>query len=230
MIGESFASAAARRRAIRYALGGLVALTAGTLAVWRVAPFLADPTWVRRTVAGFGAFAPLAFVCLQAIQVVIAPVPGQALGGVAGYLFGTVPGFVYSMAGVTIGSAVAFALAKRYGRPFVERTFATGAVDRFDAIADDAGPLALFALFLLPTFPDDLLCALAGVSAMRFRTLLVLVVVGRAPSFVLAAYAGDSAAAARPLAALTALGAVALVTALVYGVRASRIGPYRNSR
>ena len=37
-----------------------------------------------------GPAAPLAFVALQTVQVVVAPIPGQLLGGVAGYLFGTV--------------------------------------------------------------------------------------------------------------------------------------------
>ncbi|WP_343218033.1 TVP38/TMEM64 family protein [Haloplanus halophilus] len=211
-----------RRRAIRRALLVVAALAVGAVLIGRFAPFLADPAWIRGTVERFGPLAPLAFVCLQALQVVAAPIPGQALGGVGGYLFGTWPGFVYSMVGVTVGSAVAFVLAERYGRPFVERTFDADAVDRFDAVADDVGPVALFALFLLPTFPDDLLCALAGVSTMRLRTLLALVVVGRAPSFALVAYAGDSAAAAEPLAALTALGGVALLTAAVYAVRAYR--------
>jgi len=72
---------------------------------------------------------------------------------------------------------------------------------------------------LLPTFPDDLRCAIAGVSPMRLRTLLVLVVVGRAPSFALVALAGDSTAATRPFAALTALGVVGFVPAVVYAYR-----------
>jgi uncharacterized membrane protein YdjX (TVP38/TMEM64 family) len=219
VISDPFASPAARRRALRFGIVAVVLLAVGAVGIWRFAPFLADPAWVRETVASFGTLAPLAFVCLQAVQVVVAPIPGQVLGGVGGYLFGTWAGFCYSMVGVVVGSAVAFLLAKRYGRPFVERTFDAGAVGRFDALADDAAPLALFALFLLPTFPDDLLCALAGVSPMRLRTFLVLLVVGRAPSFALVAFAGDSAAASRPLAALTAVAVVALVAALVYGYR-----------
>jgi uncharacterized membrane protein YdjX (TVP38/TMEM64 family) len=219
---DPFASPAARRRALRHGLVAVLVLAAGAVAAWRFAPFLADPVWLRTRLVALGPFAPAGFVLLQAVQVVVAPIPGQALGGVAGYLFGTWAGFVYSMLGVTLGSATAFALARRFGRPFVERTFDAEAVDRFDAVADDAGRFALFALFVLPTFPDDVLCALAGVSSMRLRTLLALVVVGRAPSFALVAYAGDRAAAARPLAALAALGGVALVTALVYGVRAAR--------
>lgn len=224
MIADPFASPAARRRAVRRVGTAAAVLVALAATVWRFAPFLADPTWLRETLAAFGPFAPVAFVCLQAIQVVVAPIPGQVLGGIAGYLFGTWPGFLYSMIGVTVGSVVAFLLARRYGRPFVERTFDADTVCRFDAVTDDAAPLALFALFLLPTFPDDLLCALAGVSPMRLRTLLALVIVGRAPSFALVAFAGDSAATSRPLAALTALGGVALVTALVYGYRAHTTG------
>jgi uncharacterized membrane protein YdjX (TVP38/TMEM64 family) len=218
-MSDPFASPAARRRALRLGVVAAALLFVGTVGILRLAPFLADPAWVRETVASFGTLAPLAFVCLQAAQVVVAPIPGQVLGGVAGYLFGTWAGFCYSMVGVVVGSAVAFRLAERYGRPFVERTFDAGAVGRFDALADDAAPLALFALFLLPTFPDDLLCALAGVSPMRLRTFLALLIVGRAPSFVLVAFAGDSAATSRPLAALTAVAVVAIVAALVYGYR-----------
>lgn len=219
MIPDPFASPADRRRAAWQGTVIALGFLLGAGALWRFAPFLVDPAWLRGTVATLGPLAPAGFVALQAVQVVVAPIPGQALGGVGGYLFGTWPGFVYSMVGVTVGSAVVFALAKRYGRPFVEKTFDAETVARFDAVTDDAAPAALFGLFLLPTFPDDLLCALAGVSPMRLRTLLVLVVVGRAPSFALVAFAGDSAAASRPLAALTALGLVALVAALVYAHR-----------
>lgn len=219
MIADPFASPEARRRAIYRTFAVVVVGVLVTVAVWRFAPFLADPIWLRDTVTSLGPLAPVGFVVLQAVQVVVAPIPGQVLGGVAGYLFGTWKGFLYSMVGVTAGSAVVFVLARRYGRPFVEETFDAAVVERFDAVTDDAAPVALFGLFLLPTFPDDLLCALAGVSPIRLRTLLLLVVVGRAPSFALVAFAGDSAAAARPLAALTALGAVAFIAALVYGYR-----------
>jgi uncharacterized membrane protein YdjX (TVP38/TMEM64 family) len=219
VIPDPFASRAARRRALRLGAVALAAAFVTAAATWRVAPVLTDPARLRGLVASFGPLAPLAFVCLQAVQVVVAPIPGQVLGGVAGYLFGTWAGFWYSMIGVVVGSTVAFLLARRYGRPFVERTFDTGVVERFDALADDTAPLALFALFLLPTFPDDLLCALAGVSPMRLRTFLVLLIVGRAPSFALVAFAGDRAAASRPVAALTAVALVALVAALVYGYR-----------
>jgi uncharacterized membrane protein YdjX (TVP38/TMEM64 family) len=52
-----------------------------------------------------GILAPLAFVALQIVQVILAPIPGQTLAGGGGYLFGTLWGTVYSMIGVVLGVA-----------------------------------------------------------------------------------------------------------------------------
>nr|WP_236639771.1 TVP38/TMEM64 family protein [Salinigranum halophilum] len=154
-------------------------------------PSTTNPAWVRSQIETFGVFAPLVFVILQTMQVVIAPIPGQVLGGVGGYLFGTVQGTVYSLIGVVTGSAVVFVLSRRYGRPYVERVVNPEALSRWDDFVARNGVAGLFVLFLLPTFPDDVLCFIAGLSEIRLRTFLTLVVIGRAPSFFAVAYAGD---------------------------------------
>lgn len=214
-----FASAAARRSALR-GLGLLaLCLLLGGVAVRAYAPFVLDPAWVRATVGGLGPYAAPAFVLVQAAQVIFAPIPGQTLGVVGGYLFGVVAGTAYSMLGVLLGSAAVFLLARRYGRPFVERVVAADALDRFDSFAADHGVVGLFVVFLLPTFPDDAICALAGLTTLRFRTFVALVAVGRLPTFVLVALVGDGVAAGRTTTALGALAAVALLSAAVYVAR-----------
>lgn len=67
----------------------------------------------------FGLFAPVLFIVIQIIQVVIPILPGAigCLGGVL--IFGPVWGFVYNYVGISLGSVLAFILSKRYGRPFV---------------------------------------------------------------------------------------------------------------
>ncbi|MDS0294052.1 TVP38/TMEM64 family protein [Halogeometricum luteum] len=214
-----FASAAARRAAL-VRLGLLAAVVAAAaLAVRAYAPFLLDPEWIRSAVAGLGPYAAPAFVLVQALQVIFAPIPGQALGVVGGYLFGVAAGTAYSMLGVLAGSAVVFALARRYGRPFVERVVADDVLDRFDAFAESHGVVGLFVVFLLPTFPDDAVCALAGLTGIRLRTFLALVLVGRLPTFVLVALAGDEFASGRAAVAFGVLAAVALLSAVVYLAR-----------
>jgi len=189
--GRLFRSETARRNAlirVGVLVGGVVFITA---CVTVFVPNTTNAAWVRSQIETFGVFAPLVFVLLQTMQVILAPIPGQVLGGVGGYLFGTVQGTVYSLVGVVTGSAVAFVLSRRYGRPYVERVVDPEALSRWDDFVAHNGVAGLFVLFLLPTFPDDVLCFIAGVSEIRLRTLLTLVVIGRTPSFFAVAYAGD---------------------------------------
>src|SRR3989304_95117 len=68
-----------------------------------------------------GPWGPLVFIGLQALQVVVAPIPGEATGVIGGYLFGTLPGLIYSTIGLTLGSCLGFGLGRWLGLPFVRR-------------------------------------------------------------------------------------------------------------
>lgn len=210
-----FRTPAARRQAALVLLALVAGLALVTALVLEHAPYLLSTAWLRDRVAAAGPLAPVAFVLVQALQVVVAPVPGQALGAVGGYLFGGVAGTVYSIIGVFLGSLVAFELARRFGRPFVERVVDPEALADFDGFVARHGRVGLFLAFLLPTFPDDLLCVLAGVSEIRRTELLALVLVGRTPSFVLAAYAGAGAAAGRHWLVMALVGSLVVVTVVV---------------
>lgn len=214
--GRVFVSKSARNDALvrTLALGVAVASLSGVL-MW-AAPGLADPEWVRTEIAALGTLAPVAFVALQAAQVVLAPVPGQVVGGVGGFLFGTVAGTVLSMVGVVMGSTVVFVASTRYGRPYVEGVVDADALARWDGFVERRGAAGLFVLFLLPTFPDDLLCFVAGLSEIRPRTFLALVVVGRTPTFIAASYAGTRLADGRLVTFAGVALVLAAVSALVY--------------
>jgi len=216
-----FRSPAHRRRAL-LVLSGVCAVTvAVAAAVWWLDVRLFDPVWVRSRLETLGPVAPVAFVLLQAAQVVVAPIPGQILAGVGGYLFGGWLGLVYSMTGVVLGSSVVFVASRHWGRPFVIRVLDPATRDRFDGFVDEYGAVGLFVAFLLPAFPDDALCLLAGLTAIRFRRFLVLLVVGRTPTFAVAAVAGTSFADGRVLEGLVAVAAGALVTVVVYRFRSA---------
>ncbi len=202
-----FASAERRRRALAQAALMTGALCGGYLLLRRYAPAATDPAVWRETIAGFGAFAPVAFVVLQAAQVIVAPIPAPVTAIVGGYLFGTVAGTAYSVVGATVGSYVAYTLSRRYGRAYVERTFDSSLVERFDGVVERAGVPGLFALFLLPGFPDDVLCFTAGVARVDRSTFLGLILVGRTPGFLLTSYAGGSFAAHDPEVAAIVVGA-----------------------
>jgi uncharacterized membrane protein YdjX (TVP38/TMEM64 family) len=188
-----------------------------TAAVHRTG-IVTDPERLRAVLSGFGPFAPLAFVVLQAAQVLVAPIPGPALALAAGYLFGWQLGTLYSMIGVTIGSALAITIARRFGRPAVERFVAPHALARFDDFLDARGQIGLFVVFLFPGFPDDVLCFIAGLTDVPVRRLVLLVAVARTPAFLVVAVAGERAATDL-VGASVILAVLTLVAALGYAYR-----------
>jgi len=48
----------------------------------------------KKIISSYGAYAPLAYILLQIIQVVIAPIPGGAIEFLGGVIFGVKAGFI----------------------------------------------------------------------------------------------------------------------------------------
>ncbi|MFB6295739.1 MAG: TVP38/TMEM64 family protein [Halobacteriales archaeon] len=211
-----FSSAENRRRGILLAVLAAGALAALYVLLRRYAPFVFQPEELQVWIGQFGVLAPLVFTLLQTLQVIFAPIPGQALALVAGYLFGSVAGTVYSLTGVLIGSAIAFSLAKRYGRSFVENMLHEDLMTRFDAFVDTIGIPGLVAFVIIPGLPDDAICFLAGLTKWRLRTFMLAITVGRLPAYVLTVYAGGELASGEFLNGMALIAAVVGLSALGY--------------
>ena len=211
-----FASRGDRWRTLLLVVAVLAAFVGLYVGARQYAPFVFDSQALRRWIAGFGIFAPLVFIFLQAAQVVLAPIPGQVIALVPGYLFGPVYGTIYSLTGVLIGSAIAFSLAKRYGRSFVERVIADDVIDRFDAFVERVGVPGLFAFVIIPGLPDDAICFLSGLTKWRLRTFIAVIAVGRLPAYVITVYAGGEFAGGRFRTGIALVAFVILVSAIGY--------------
>jgi uncharacterized membrane protein YdjX (TVP38/TMEM64 family) len=204
-----------RRPRWRY-VAGIVVVMVTAAAVWQIGPsliaFFQNQERVRTWLAGFGRLAPLISISLNTAQVLIAPVPGQVIGLANGYLFGVFWGTIYSLAGVTLGSAVAMALGRRLGRPVVQRFASPHELDRWDELAVRRGPAFFFLVFLLPLLPDDILCFAIGLSPVSIPYVLILAAIGRLPGLVASSWIGANASALSP-AGWVVLGAGTLALA-----------------
>ncbi len=123
--------------------------------------------------------AAIIFIGLQVLQVVAAPVPGEATGFVGGVFFGTGWGMLYSTIGLTLGSWIAFMLARLAGRPLVEMIVKPETIKRYDYVMKHKGLFLAFLMFLVPGFPKDILCYLLGLGHMRQRDFLLVSTTGR---------------------------------------------------
>jgi len=223
-----FASREQRRRFLLHLVVAAVAVAVASLAVRPYLALLTDADALRTFIGQYGLWAPLVLVALQALQVVVAPVPGQILAVVAGYLFGALWGTLYNMLGITIGSAVAFWLSRRFGRAYVERIVHEDALATFDALGDDYARLGLFVFFLVPGLPDDVVCFAGGLTRLPLWQLVALAVIGRTPGFFLANVVGDFLGTDRFGAAAAVAVAVLVASALGYLYRDRLVDRFRD--
>ena len=147
----------------------------------------------KKVISSYGAYAPLAYILLQIIQVVIAPIPGGAIEFLGGVMFGAKAGLIYSMIGLILGSWLAFSLARIFEKVAVEKFVSEKTRKKFDYLVQHEGVILSFILFLLPGFPKDALCYILGLTPMHLGIFLVISSIGRIPGTLMATLQGAKA-------------------------------------
>lgn len=150
----------------------------------------ADKERIQTLVTTFGVAAPLIFIVFQILQVLLAPIPGEATGFIGGYLFGTAQGFLYSTIGLTVGSWINFTIGRFLGKHYVRKLIPADKLMRFDTILKHQGIIVLFILFIIPGFPKDYLCFFLGLSTLPFKIFILLAAIGRMPGTFLLSLQG----------------------------------------
>lgn len=122
--------------------------------------------------------APLIFMLLQILQVVIPIIPGGVSNAAGVLIFGPMMGFVYNYLGICIGSVLIFLLGRRYGKKFILSMIGEKTYNRYIGWLDNQKRFdKLFALAIfLPVAPDDALCLMAGLTSISLKkfTLIIL--------------------------------------------------------
>jgi uncharacterized membrane protein YdjX (TVP38/TMEM64 family) len=198
--------------------GLLLTGAAGALLLWEPTfyVFLTDRQRLQAWVEGFGPWAPALVFGLEVVQVLLSPVPGQAIEAASGYLFGRWPGLLYAFSGLVVGSLLAFWLARRFGRPLAVRFAGRDLVARLDELAERGGSLFFFLIWLLPFVPDDLACLAAGLTAMPTGRFLVLMMAGRLPGILVSVWVGANLANVRPTWWIVLLVGMALAAVILW--------------
>jgi uncharacterized membrane protein YdjX (TVP38/TMEM64 family) len=159
----------------------------------------------------WGVLAPVVFIAIQALQVIIAPIPGDVTGLLGGFVFGQGLGFFYSTLGLTIGSLGAFGVGRWLGAAFVQGLVGPQVWERMGFLVEAEGAILCFIIYLIPGLPKDIVCYLFGVSPMPFWIFAVVSTLGRMPGTWALSAQGAKAAAGEYVELL-------LLTALVVSV------------
>ena len=154
-----------------------------------------DKHFLKETLHGWGILAPLIFIALQALQVIMAPIPGDITGLLGGFLFGEWLGLFYSTIGLTLGSVAAFGVGRWLGAHYVRTLVSQQTWDKMGFIIEAEGTILCFIIFLIPGLPKDMVCYLFGMSPMPLWVFTQVSTLGRFPgTWVLSAQGAHTAA------------------------------------
>ena len=220
-----------RRRSLqtRWAVLSAILFALLVLVVWLVvmdAPIIRfvvrlyrDKYFLKEIVASWGWMAPMVFVAIQAIQVIISPIPGEITGPVGGALFGTWWGLFYSSIGLTLGTLICFGVGRRWGEPLVRPWLSDHHWNRMSFILEAEGVILCFILYLIPGFPKDIVSYLFGLSPMPFWVFAAVSTLGRIPGTWISSYFGANVAEQQYIYAAVFIALIAAICLPLYYYR-----------
>jgi uncharacterized membrane protein YdjX (TVP38/TMEM64 family) len=157
-----------------------------TIRWWQMGLFTSLDT-LQQYIESAGVYGSGIFILVQLSQIIIPFIPGgvTCLAGVL--LFGPWKGFWLNYISILIGGILAFLLGRIYGKPILYKLFDKAAVDKYETWAKTKNRFAkLFSVcILLPGFPDDMLCWLAGTTDMPLWVFTLILVIGKPPSLAI---------------------------------------------
>lgn len=142
------------------------------------------PQSIQDQLDGFGIWAPIVFMLSMTVAVVVSPIPSVPLDIAAGLAFGLLWGTIYVLIGAELGAIIAFLIARRVGRPWVERRLPESFVRRVDGLTARSGARAILIMRLLPAFQFDWVSYAAGLTLLPLRTFAVATLVGMTPPVI----------------------------------------------
>lgn len=126
-----------------------------------------------------GEWGMLVYVLIQILQVVVLPLPAAVCYIPGSLIWGGLTATLLASAGVISGSLIAYAIGRFFGKRAAEWIAGKEAVEKYAKFIGNKGKVIFLLMQILPFFPDDILCIVAGLTSMNFAFFIVTIVVVR---------------------------------------------------
>ena len=153
--------------------------------------FKIDAGPFRDWVEARGPFGVVVFILVMALSVLFAPIPNVPIFIAAGLAWGPILGTIYCMIGLTLGSGVAFFVARKFGRQHLPKLIGHHAAARLDSMVDSMGGRVVFWSRLMPGVNFDWISYVAGMTSVPFRVFIFYSFLGMIPPTAVTVAMGD---------------------------------------
>jgi uncharacterized membrane protein YdjX (TVP38/TMEM64 family) len=157
----------------------LVLILFGADYLWNLSSYI-HPEHIRGILEKTGSLAPLLYMLVMALAVIIPFIPTLPLDIAAGAFFGPFLGTLYSAVGATAGAAVAFLIARHLGREFIER-FLSGHINFCTQCSDRLLTKIIFFSRLVPFVSFKMVSYGSGLTMMSLRPFSLATFLGMLP-------------------------------------------------
>ncbi|WP_139905531.1 TVP38/TMEM64 family protein [Clostridium thermarum] len=161
---------------------------------------LTSPEELKKLMLEFGRGGIVVFTLLQLLQVVIFFIPGEFLQAAGGYIYGVLGGSITSIVGILLGSALVFVIARKLGKPFLEKIISEKNLRLFKGLLHTGYGgdrrkrgrvmLLVFFIYFIPGFPKDAIAYITGITDMKLKDFLLASMVARIPGIIISASFG----------------------------------------
>lgn len=133
----------------------------------------------------------ITYIGLTIVGVVILPLPGPVTVLIGVAIYGSIWAFVLSLIGTIAGSLISFVLGKVFGKKLVSWMVGEDKYEKYAELLNDKGRYFFVMMMLFPGFPDDILCLVAGATAMTYKFFLISVSLTRPVMIALYSFLGS---------------------------------------
>ena len=133
---------------------------------------------LKNLILSLGIWGRITFVVLQFLQVTLIPIPSPIIIVAGSLIYGPFQAGLLSLAGILLGSAFAFFLGRTFGKKLVIFMVGKESQEKWTKRLGEC-KYSFVIMMLLPCFPDDILCLVAGLTDMTPTFFMVTQFISR---------------------------------------------------
>lgn len=167
----------------------------------------------KELIISFGILAPIAFVAINVLTIIISPLSSFPLWLASLGIYGFTITFILIVISHIIGSIVNFLIARHFGRPIIKKLAGDNSLDKIDEMSHAIGLKTLFLARLVGGAATDYISYAAGLTSIRLKPYAIISSIVPLPMIFFNVYILDKAIQLQPI-YFIALGILSYIIAV----------------
>lgn len=171
-------------------IGAIIISVYSILANYNMLQIFASVQTFKEFILSTGPYGMIVYSLIQLLQVMFVPIPSLIITLTGVLIYGPFMASVLCCIAVVGGSVLSFALGKTFGFRLVAWVVGRDNALKYASVLNKRGKFFLTIAFLLPLFPDDALCLIAGMTTMEYKDFIIIASITRPIGVICMCYFG----------------------------------------